>query len=131
MEDILDFEGNNPDTRLEGAQGEVCVPLHLMRLAETLSSSIFTSYGIRDLMGIVARNRDKDVYVFASRDEPQKANIFVDTDDQYSYSFDDPLCIPVPKKFAILEPDKNYFEMTLKGNILLSLLGVDEKELHR
>ncbi len=131
MEDILDIEGINSIRQLEGAHGEMCVPLHLMRLAETIFSSLFTEYGIRDLMGIVARNRDKDVYVLATRDEPEKADIVIDMDKGYSYSFHDPLCIPVPKRFAILEPDKNYFEMTLKGNILLSLMEVDEKELHR
>lgn len=131
MEDILDVESINPNSRLEGGQGEMCVPPHLMRLAETLFSSLFTNYGIRELMSIVSRNKDKDVFLVASRDEPEKASVVVDKDRKYSYSFNDPLCIPIPKKFAILEPDKNYFEMTLKGNILLSLLEVDEKELHR
>ncbi len=131
MEDILDIENVIPNTHLEGSKGEICIPLHLMRLAETRLSSLFSYYDIRNFMGFVARNRDKDVFVLANRDEPEKASIVVDTDNQYSYSPRDPLCIPVPKKFAVLEPDKNYFEMTLRGNILLSLLEVDEKELHR
>lgn len=131
MEDILDIEGVNPNIHIERSHGEVCVPPHLMRLAETLFSSLFTNYSIKDLMSIVASNRDKNVFVLSNRDKPEKASVVVDADHQYSYSFNDPLCIPIPKKFAILEPDKNYFEMTLKGNIVLSLLEVDENELHR
>lgn len=130
MEDILDIEDFNLNSGLDQSY-EICVPPHLMSLAENLYSSLFTSYGVRGLMNIVAKNRDKNVYVFASRNDPENASVIIDTDNKHSYSFNETLYIPVPKKFAILEPDKHYFEMTLKANILLSLLEADEKELHR
>lgn len=131
MEDIMDIEGVKLDSRLEGTHDEISFPLHSMRLAENYHSSIITRYGLKGLMSKVAKNRDKSVFVVANRNDPETAGILIDSDNQHSYSLNETLYIPVPKKFAVLEPDKNYFEMTLKANIFLALLEADEEELHR
>jgi len=109
----------------------ICGPPHLMKLANSICSKLFSKHCVEDLMEIVSKNRNKDVFILASRSKPDKVSILVDTDKKYCYSSGDPLFIPLPKKFAVLEPDREYFERTLKANILLTVLRAEEKELHR
>jgi len=80
-------------------------------------------------MKIVKENKDRTIYIVVSRGEPETVSLVADEAGRYSSG--EVLSIPVPKKFAILEPDKNYFEQTLRANIFLAVMGVDERELHR
>ncbi|MET1124300.1 MAG: hypothetical protein ABWW66_03415 [Archaeoglobaceae archaeon] len=80
-------------------------------------------------MDLVARNRNKNVYIYVKRGNPESARVVVDENGRYRC--DDVLCIPVPKRFALLEPDAEYFELTLKANVCLALRGVREKDLHQ
>lgn len=109
----------------------ICGPPHLVKIAETVCSSLFSKYSAEELMAIVEKNRGRSLFVLTTRENPGRVSVIVDTEGKYNYSAQEPMFIPVPKKFAILEPDKNYFEMTLRANILLAVLGADEKELHR
>lgn len=109
----------------------ICGPPHLLKLADNICSKLLSKHCVEDLMEIVSKNRNRDVFILASRSKPDKVSVIVDVDEKYCYSSGDPLFIPMPKKFAVLEPDKEYFERTLKANILLSVLKADEKELHR
>jgi len=123
-----DISGN---TGLSDNYEVICGPPDLIKLSEEICVSLFEKYHIEDLMDAVSKNRDKQVFVLASRDKPEKVSIIIDHGNKYMYSSGDPLFIPLPKKFAVLEPDKCYFEMTLRANVLLSVLEADEKELHR
>ncbi|HID43515.1 MAG TPA: hypothetical protein EYP30_07060 [Archaeoglobaceae archaeon] len=109
----------------------ICGPPHLLKLADNICSRLLSKHCVEDLMEIVSKNRNKDVFILASRSKPDKVSVIVDIDEKYGYSSGEPLFIPLPKKFAVLEPDKKYFERTLKANILLTVLQADEKELHR
>ncbi len=101
------------------------------KLVDEIFEQLLSVYTIEELMDLVARNRDKNVYVYVKRGKPRSAKIVVDTNGKHAYRCDDVLCIPVPKKFALLEPDATYFEITLKANICLALKGAAEKELHQ
>jgi|Deesub1362B_J571_1020462.scaffolds.fasta_scaffold04256_2 hypothetical protein len=111
--------------------GVICGPPHLLKLADNICTSLLEKHCIEEIMEIVSRNRNISVFIFASRSKPDKVSVITDLDGKYSYSHGDPLFIPLPKKFAVLEPDKKYFERTLRANILLTVLEADEKELHR
>ncbi len=100
------------------------------KLADAICSKLLSSYTIEEIMETVAKNRDKPVYVYVKRDKPESARIVVDSNGRHCYRCDDVLLIPVPKKFALLEPDKMYFEMTLRANIFLAVKGAEERELH-
>ncbi len=98
-------------------------------LAEKIFRLLVDKYDIERLMKIVEENRDKNVYVVVSRDFPEDVRVVADSNGKYACG--SVLAIPVPKKFVLLEPDRNYFEQTLKANIFLALSGADEKDLHR
>jgi hypothetical protein len=106
-------------------------PPHLTRIAEKIYLSLLSKYTLEELMAIVKKNRNYSLFILATRRNPRKVNVIIDIKQNYRYSSEDPMFIPIPKKFAILEPDKNYFEITLRTNILLAVLRADEKELHR
>ncbi len=101
-----------------------------MRLADEICSSLFRLYTIDEIMDIVKENRDKSVYVYVKRDKPNSPRIVVDANGKHCYKCGNTLVIPIPKKFVLLEPDRLYFEMTLKANIMLALQGAEERELH-
>ncbi|WP_202320329.1 hypothetical protein [Archaeoglobus neptunius] len=100
------------------------------KLAESIIENLMKTYTIEEIMDLVRKNKDKKVYVCVNRKKPEGAKIFVDSNGSHCYRCDDTLLIPVPKKFVILEPDKMYFEMTLRANVLLALNKAKEKELH-
>ncbi len=100
------------------------------KLADTICSNLLNSYTIEEIMDTVARNRDKAIYVYVKRSKPDSVRIVVDSNGKHCYRCDDVLLIPVPKKFVLLEPDKVYFEMTLRANIFLAVKGAAERELH-
>jgi len=96
-------------------------------LADRIFRNLISKHSVEDLMKMISGNRDKNLFLVVSRDSPGEMNIVVGG----KYSRGKVLAIPLPKKFAVLEPDKNYFEQTLKANILLAVRGAEEKELHR
>lgn len=98
-------------------------------LAERIFRLLISKHSLEDVMKVVEENKDRTVYIVVSRKEPETVNLVADTAGKYSSG--EILTIPVPKKFAILEPDRNYFEQTLRANIFLAVMGVDERELHR
>jgi len=100
------------------------------QLVERIMASLMKKYSIEEIMRTVSRNRDKTVYVCVRRENPDSAKILVDHSCCHRYRCDSTLYIPIPKKFAVLEPDKLYFEMTLRANITLALTGARESELH-
>ncbi len=79
---------------------------------------------IRELMRIVREYRDRDIYIVIDR----KTRKFFDLTFSV-YEGEDLMFVPVPKRFAVLEPDEHYFEVTLKANIVLALKG--ERDYHR
>jgi len=100
------------------------------KLADIICSHLLNSYTIEEIMEMVARNRDKAIYVYVKRGKPDSVKLLVDSNGRHCYRCDDVLVIPVPKKFVLLEPDKLYFEMTLRANIFLAVRGAEERELH-
>ncbi len=103
----------------------------LIKLAENICEIIFSKYSVESLMEFVRKNKTKDIFIEVSRKNPKDAKLIVDTEGKLKYSFSEPLMIPIPKKFAILEPDKYYFEMTLRANVFLAVFRANEKELHK
>ncbi len=100
------------------------------KIADDIMRNLLNSYTIDEIMDLVMKNRDKSIYVCVKRGKPDSAKIFVDSNGKHCYRCDDTLLVPIPKKFVILEPDRMYFEMTLRANLLLALRGAEEKELH-
>jgi hypothetical protein len=100
------------------------------KLVDTIIENLTKVYTIEEIMQIVKKNSDKGVYLCVKRSKPESPKIFVDSNGNHCYRCDETLLVPIPKKFVILEPDKIYFEMTLKANIMLALNGAAEKELH-
>ncbi len=103
---------------------------HQHELVNRIFGGLVSKYKIEDLMKLVKENRDCTVYIALTRDNPMDVDIVIDREGKYSYCCGDVLMIPIPKKFAVLEPDKKYFEMTLKANIFLAVMRADERELH-
>ncbi len=101
-----------------------------VKLADEICKNLLDSYTIEELMETVRKNKDRNVYICTKRKNPKFIRILVDGESKHCYRCDDVLVIPIPKKFAVLEPDKLYFEMTLKANILLAVQGAREKDLH-
>jgi len=101
-----------------------------IRLANIIYGRLLSKYRIGDLMRIVKENSEHNVYLIAERSNPIKVEVEVDKKGTYKYQNGEKLVIPIPKRFAVLEPDENYFRQTLKANIFLALNGADEKELH-
>ena len=100
------------------------------KLVETIIENLMKVYSIEEIMQMVKKNSDKGVYLCVKRSKPESPKIFVDSNGNHCYRCDETLLVPIPKKFVILEPDKMYFEMTLRANIMLALNGAEEKELH-
>ncbi|AGK61877.1 hypothetical protein Asulf_01911 [Archaeoglobus sulfaticallidus PM70-1] len=100
-------------------------------LANQIMFCLVNKYSIEEIMDITRKNSSKNIYIMVSKRNPEKVSLFVDHNGNLSYCCDDPLLIPIPKKFAVLEPDKDYFEITLKANICLALMRASEKDLHR
>ncbi len=100
------------------------------KLADIILENLMKVYTIEEIMQTVRKNRDKSIYLCVKRSKPEMPKIFVDSNGNHRYRCDETLLIPIPKKFVILEPDKLYFEMTLRANIMLALNGAEEKELH-
>lgn len=99
-----------------------------IRLANIIYGRILAKCRIRDLMKMIREKPDKEFYIVVERKNPLKVDIIVE--DEKMYECGERLVIPIPKRFAILEPDENYFRQTLKANIFLALRGAEEKELH-
>jgi len=106
-------------------------PPKLVRLAELIYGALLSKYSVEEIMAMVKQYRDKTLFIATSRNAPSRVSLIVDSEGKYSYSSNKLLFIPVPKKFAVLEPDKHYFEQTLRANVLLAVLGADSRELHR
>ena len=100
------------------------------KLVETIIENLMKVYSIEEIMQMVKKNSDKGVYLCVKRSKPESPKIFVDSNGNHCYRCDETLLVPIPKKFVILEPDRMYFEMTLRANIMLALNGAEEKELH-
>ena len=100
------------------------------KLADIICSKLLSTYTLEEIMETVAKNKDKSVYVYVKRGKPDSVRLVVDVNGNHCYRCDDILLIPVPKKFVLLEPDKMYFEMTLKANIFLALKGAKERDLY-
>ncbi len=73
----------------------------------------------------LVKNSSEDVYLLMHRDDMNFIDIYVGKNNK---DFGEFIAIPVPKRFAVLEPDREYFEITLKANVALALKG--EKEFH-
>lgn len=100
------------------------------KIADSIVKNLINSYTIDEIMDLVRKNKDKAIYICVKRCKPEKVKIFVDSNGKHCYRNDETLLIPIPKKFVVLEPDKTYFEMTLRANVLLALNGAEEKELY-
>ncbi|RLI72474.1 hypothetical protein DRO97_08885 [Archaeoglobales archaeon] len=107
------------------------VDLPQIKIAENICYALLNKYPIDYIIDLIKENKDCRIYITSSRDKPNEVDILVDKVGRYKYQCNEFLCIPIPKKFAVLEPDKRYFEATLKANIFLAVLKADEKELHQ
>ncbi len=92
--------------------------------AEKICCRILEKFNVEDLMRLV-RETSENVYILLHREEKDFCDIFIGNNNK---DFGEFIAIPIPKRFAVLEPDKYYFEVTLKANIALALKG--EKEFH-
>jgi len=104
---------------------------NLIKLAENICNAIFEKYSVEKLMNFVKKNRVNPLYIKVSREDPSSVKLIVDKDGKFKYNSNEPLVIPIPKKFAILEPDRQYFEMTLRANVFLAVFKANERELHK
>jgi hypothetical protein len=109
----------------------IVAPPHIIDLAEKIITGLLDSYPIEELMKMVKENSTDSVYIITSKRNPEKVRVIVDSSGKFKYCCQDPLFIPLPKKFAVLEPDKNYFERTLRANVFLTLMEASEIDLHR
>ncbi|HIP62836.1 MAG TPA: hypothetical protein EYH04_01765 [Archaeoglobus profundus] len=101
-----------------------------LKLVDEIFDGLISKYSIEDIMNIVRENKDYTVYISLNRSNPWEIDIVIDKEGRFSYRCDEDMMIPIPKKFAVLEPDKKYFEMTLKANIFLAVIKADKRELH-
>ncbi len=92
--------------------------------AERICCRIFEKINIDELMKLV-KESPENVYIILHKEEKDFCDIFIGNNNK---DFGDFIAIPVPKRFAVLEPDRSYFEITLKANIALALRG--EKDFH-
>ncbi|RLI78211.1 hypothetical protein DRP07_11300 [Archaeoglobales archaeon] len=109
----------------------IVAPEPIVKIANEIILNLTRKYSIGEIMKLIKDNSSKNVYVVVSKGNPEKVNLIVDHMEKFCYCCDDPLFIPVPRKFAVLEPDAAYFERTLKANIYLALMKASENELHR
>jgi|Deesub1362A_J573_1020465.scaffolds.fasta_scaffold00086_13 hypothetical protein len=100
-------------------------------VAEKICRCLFRKYNAEKLMEIVRQNNGSNIFIVVNKKRPSRVRVVVDRHGRYRYCSGERLCIPIPKKFAVLEPDINYFEMTVKANVFLAVVGVEEKDLHR
>ncbi|HIP58676.1 MAG TPA: hypothetical protein EYH00_05175 [Archaeoglobus profundus] len=104
--------------------------LQHLKLVNGIFDGLTSKYSIEDIMNIVRENKNYTVYISLNRRNPWNVDIVIDKEGRFNYRCDEDMMIPIPKKFAVLEPDKKYFEMTLKANIFLAVIKADKKELH-
>ncbi len=86
---------------------------------------IFERFPIEYLMELVRNNSD-DVYLLMHREDRNFIDIYIGKNNK---DFGEFIAILVPKRFAVFEPDKNYFELTLKANVAMALRGVRDFHL--
>ncbi len=98
------------------------------RLANIIYGRVIAKYRIKDLMKMIREKPEKEFHIVVERKNP--LNVEIHVNDKHRYECGERLIIPIPKRFAVLEPDENYFRQTLKANIFLALNGAKEKELH-
>lgn len=91
---------------------------------EEVCCCIFERFPIDYLMDLVKKSSE-DVYLLMHRDDRNFIDIYIGKNNK---DFGEFIAIPIPKRFAVLEPDREYFEITLKANVALALKG--EKEFH-
>ncbi|AKG91101.1 hypothetical protein GAH_01612 [Geoglobus ahangari] len=92
--------------------------------AEKVCCSIFQRFSVDELMRLV-RESQEDVYILLHREDRDFVDIYIGKNNK---DFGEFIAIPLPKRFAVLEPDRNYFEVTLRANVALALKG--EKDFH-
>ncbi len=92
--------------------------------ADDVCSCIFEKFSVDSLMNLVRENKD-DVYILLHKEDRDFVDIYIGKNNR---DFGEFIAIPLPKRFAVLEPDKNYFELTLRANIAIALKG--EKDFH-
>ncbi len=109
----------------------IIAPEPIIKVANEIIANLIKKYSISEIMRLTKENSSKNVYIVVSKEDPGKVNLIIDHAERFCYCCQDPLFIPVPKKFAVLEPDTTYFERTLKANIYLALMEASENELHR
>uniref|UniRef100_A0A7C3YMM1 Uncharacterized protein n=1 Tax=Geoglobus ahangari TaxID=113653 RepID=A0A7C3YMM1_9EURY len=91
---------------------------------ERIYCRILEKININKLMKIV-KESSENVYIILHKEEKDFCDIYIGDNNK---DFGDFIAIPVPKRFAVLEPDRSYFEITLKANIVLALKG--EKDFY-
>uniref|UniRef100_A0A7J3TID9 Uncharacterized protein n=1 Tax=Geoglobus ahangari TaxID=113653 RepID=A0A7J3TID9_9EURY len=91
---------------------------------ERIYCRILEKINIDKLMKIV-KESSENVYIILHKEEKDFCDIYIGDNNK---DFGDFIAIPVPKRFAVLEPDRSYFEITLKANIVLALKG--EKDFY-
>lgn len=90
---------------------------------EKICCQLFQKYSLEKLMELAKSS--ENIYILLNREHYEFLDIYRSNNGVDSFEF---IAIPVPKRFAVLEPDKNYFEITLKANIALALRG--ERDFH-
>ena len=93
------------------------------RLAEEICNEIFEKIDKKRLMQLVKEN--KEVYLLLHKETREFYNVYIGKNNK---DFGEFLAIPVPKRFVLLEPDEEYFEVALKANIAIGIKG--EKDFH-
>ncbi len=95
--------------------------------SDKIFKSITEYITVKELIELVRECKDKSIYILLNKEDREFRNIHVDSKE--INDFENMIVIPVPKRFAVLEEDEEYFERTLKANIELALRG--EKEFYK
>ncbi len=85
---------------------------------------IVSKIPLRELMDIVRNYKERELFLRINRKKKKLESITFSAGNE-----EDCIYVPIPKRFAVLEPDEHYFEVTLKANIVLALRG--ERDYHR
>ena len=93
------------------------------KLAEKICCAVFEKIDKKELMQLVKEK--KEVYLLLHRETKEFYNVYVGENNK---DFGEFLAIPVPKRFVLLEPDEEYFEVALKANIAIGIKG--ERDFH-
>jgi hypothetical protein len=109
----------------------IIAPEPVVKKATEIILNLTKKYSIPEIMKLTRENSSKNIFIVVSKGNPERVNLIIDHTEKLSYCSEDPLFIPIPKKFAVLEPDVTYFERTLKANVYLALMKASENELHR